>query len=112
LPDPAQQALEDTSMAQPETDSLVEWFGNVIAAIIGTGTPDFIAGIIVGFLIFVGLLLALGVVILAASAYVSAVIAGRYAKRAIGSDQAIAPIARRIARVSRRVFSPGCSSCG
>jgi hypothetical protein len=94
-----QQALEDT---RPETDDPFERFGNVI----GTGIAAFAVSIVVLSLIFTGLLLALGVVILAASAYVSALIAGRYAKRSIGSDQAIAPTARRIARISRRVFSP------
>jgi hypothetical protein len=106
LNDSTQQTFEQYSKAHPQTNNPFEWLTNIIGTSVDATITVTILAVVVLYVISIGLLLALGLVILSASAYLSSLIAGRYARRAIDSDEAIASTARRIVRISRRVFSP------
>ncbi len=67
---------------------------------------ELMSDIVMVILIFLGLVLTASLALFSGGVYLAAARAGRFAKRRIDSERAIAPTATKIAKLSRKVFSP------
>ncbi|HEY7223757.1 MAG TPA: hypothetical protein VH561_09230 [Micromonosporaceae bacterium] len=88
----------DPGQADNIKDSFGAAMGNAFADAIGMA----VLLVLIGFV----MLLAGGIAVFAAGAWVAAIRAGRFTRRTIDTESAIAPIATRIGALSRKIFSP------